>query len=294
MNTFGLRAHDFGSFDSIELFTHRIMEYTPISIQLAIPKLLTPYKSYKDIDSFLTNKITRTLNKNNINTAIISCYINPVHPNTSIREKQYKEFERALTLSNTFECPYVGTETGSRNFNNEYDINTFSNKTLTLFYHFLDKMLPIAQKNKAIIAIEPVANKHTICSLEKTANMLSKFQCDNLKIIYDSVNLIEEKGIREKNGNTLKVPSYEAQKKFHSDILAEIGKDIIALHIKDFSVDNYGKKIGDLAVGDGIMNYKALFDSLHEYNINVPRILEMVHQSNLNFQLKYLKGLDSI
>ena len=186
----------------------------------------------------------------------------------------------------------MGTETGITNLNDEYDIETFNNKNLNIFYQFLDNMLSIAQNNNAIIAIEPVANKHTIASLERTINMINKFKCDNLKIIYDSVNMMDKSGIKEKDGIVKLIPSYEAQKSFHDLILDEISEEVIALHIKDFKITPQGNKVGDLPILTGVMNYEALFDSLKNHNITSPKLLEMVNLDTLNHVIAMLNSLD--
>jgi sugar phosphate isomerase/epimerase len=294
MAQFGFRAHDFGSFDSsIDLAKTINKIYSPLSIQLALSKVLNKFDSYCDLSINEANIIRSNLEKYNVNTAIVGCYINPIHPNLEERKKQWDQFESALKIAPYLGCPYVGTETGIVNLDDEYDIETFDEKNLDIFYLFLDKMLKVAQKNNSIIAIEPVSNKHTICTISRTTDMLNKFKCDNLKLIYDSVNLMDKSSIKEKDGTVKKIPSYDRQKLFHDSILDEISSEIVAIHIKDFKVDNHGNKIGDLAIGEGIMNYKALFDSLNNHNVNAPRLLEMIDIETLDITFNKLIDLDS-
>ncbi len=289
----GFRAHDFGKFEETSKLIQELNKiHNPTCIQLALNKVFTQYASYEDLSDEKAISISSELNKNNIDIAIIGSYINPIHPIKEIRELEWKSFESAIKKAKYLNCPYIGTETGITNLNDEYDIETFNDKNLNIFYNFLDKMLALAIKNDAIISIEPVSNKHTIASLERTINMIDKFKCDNLKIIYDSVNMMDIKGIKEKDGIIKKIPSYQAQKKFHNTILNEIGDSIIALHIKDFKIDNHGNKIGDLPISTGVMNYKALFDSLKTYNIKAPKILEMVNIKTLNQIINMLNELD--
>lgn len=295
MANLGFRAHDFGSFDTpLELAKEINNILSPAYIQLAISKVFNNFNSYCDLSDNQAIKIKEDLDSFNIKTAIVGCYINPIHPNEELRKLEWSKFKCALEKAQYLGCPYVGTETGYVNLNDEYDISTFEKKNLDIFYTFLDKMLTVAQKNKAIIAIEPVANKHTICTLERTINMLNKFKCDNLKIIYDSVNLMDKTAIKEKDGSVQKIPSFSAQKKFHDLILDELAKDIIALHIKDFSVDNNGNKIGDLPIGTGVMDYKALFTSLNNHNVKAPRLLEMVSIKELEQTITFLSNLDEV
>lgn len=295
MSKFGFRAHDFGSFNNtIDLANEIKKIYTPCSIQLALSKVLNQYDSYKDLSIEQAIKINEDLKQSNINIAIVGSYINPVHPIEEIREKEWTNFEAALKIAPYLDCPYVATETGIINLEDEYDISTFNKQTLDIFYSFLEKMLNIAQKNNTVISIEPVANKHTICTLERTINMINKFKSDNLKIVYDSVNFMDKSGIKEIDGTVSQTPSYESQKHFHDVILDEIAPEIIAIHIKDFIIDIHGNKIGDLSIGDGVMNYKALFDSLNNHNIKSPRLLEMVNLSTLNKTIKNLINLDKL
>ena len=294
MSNLGFRAHDFGSFNTpLELAEEISKVLTPAYIQLAISKVFNNINDYINLSVDEAINIKQSLDSFNIKTAIVGCYINPIHPIEEQREIEWKKFKNALEKATYLGCPYVGTETGITNLNDECDIETFSEKNLNIFYSFLDSMLNVAQKNNTVVAIEPVANKHTICSLERTVKMIEKFKCDNLKIIYDGVNLMDKTAIKEADGSIQKIPSYSAQKNFHDLILDELKDEIIALHIKDFKVDNHGNKIGDLPIGTGAMNYKALFDSLNHHHINAPRLLEMVDIKTLNQTVIKLSLLDS-
>lgn len=290
----GFRAHDFGKFEETSQLIKEISKiHSPTCIQLALNKVFSKYDSYDSLTNEKAIAISSQLNNNNIDIAIIGSYINPIHPNKEIRNYQWSSFESAIKKSKYLNCPYIGTETGITNLKDEYDIDTFNDKNLKIFYRFLDKMLPLAINNNAIISIEPVSNKHTISSLERTVNMLEKFKCDNLKIIYDSVNMMDKSGIKEKDGIVKTIPSYEAQKNFHDTILKEIGNSIIALHLKDFKIDKHGNKIGDLPISSGVMNYNALFDSLKSNNIKAPKLLEMVNLDTLNKVIDMLSKLDN-
>ncbi len=289
----GFRAHDFGKFDKTSQLIDEIKKIqNSTCIQLALNKVFTKYNNYKELSNDDAISISNELNKNNIKIAIIGSYINPIHPDEELRKYEWEKFENAILKSKYLNCPFVGTETGITNLHDEYDIETFNEKNLNIFYQFLDKMLNLAQKNNAIVSIEPVSNKHTISSLERTINMINKFKCDNLKIIYDSVNMMDKSGIKEKDGIVKSIPSYEAQKNFHDLILDEISNEVIALHIKDFKINSHGNKIGDLSILTGVMNYKALFDSLKNHNITSPKLLEMVNLDTLDQDITILNSFD--
>ena len=151
----------------------------------------------------------RELARRDLHVAVLGCYINPVHPDEEERERQLARFERSLELNKAFGCRIVGTETGSWKGDISYCLETFSDHVFSVFLHSLERMVKAAEANDAICAIEAVAHQHTICSVERMARVLSLFPSDNLRVIWDPVNLVPINGIEEVDGSHPAKPSSE-------------------------------------------------------------------------------------
>jgi sugar phosphate isomerase/epimerase len=101
----------------------------------------------------------------------------------------------------------------------------------------LEQMVDYADNHQAVVAIEPVAT-HTLNTPKLAAQILSEFP--QLRIVFDPVNLLTSENI----GN---------QEKLWDECFSLFGDKIKAIHIKDVDAS-----LGDLPLGQGIVNFKAL------------------------------------
>ena len=275
MPRIGYRAHDFGSFDSASALGERIESIRASFIQLALNKVIPSAKPWQEWDEEYISQIAKDLNNHGVGVAIIGCYINPIHPDKEARKKEIERFGKSLSFASAFGCPYVGTETGTASPTGGYSIDTSSRENLDIFYASLSEMLELAEKYDAYVAIEAVSRNHSISSLERMTGVLSSFRTKRLKTIFDPVNLIPYTGIPEKDGVPLKVPSEEAEHKFISDVLDLYGDTLVAIHCKDYVLDEEtGTKIGDLPALTGIFRWKEFAEELRRREIDVPWLLE--------------------
>ena len=271
----GYRAHDFGSFANAEELGKRIESIRPSFIQLALNKVIPSARSWQDWDEEYISSITETLRSHGVTVAIIGCYINPINPDKDGRKEEIRRFGKSLSLSSAFGCPYVGTETGSMNPNGGFSIDTSDPKNLEIFRESLEEMIELAEKYNAYIAMEAVARNHTISTIERMADILSRYKTERLKTIFDPVNLIPYTGIREADGVNLKVPSEEAEHNFISAVLDLYEGRLAAIHCKDYYLNHEtGLKAGDIPALTGIFRWKVFAEELRRRNIDVPWLLE--------------------
>ena len=247
---------------------------TPSSIQLALGKVIKPSRAWEDWDGEYISSITADLAAYGVSTAVVGCYINPVHPDEEEREKNIRRFIKSLSLTEAFGCRIVGTETGSWTKDISYSAETYTDKVFSVFLNSLEKMLTAAEKHDAVCAIEAVSHHHTICSVERMAKVLSLFPSDHLKVIYDPVNLVPVNGIKEADGSYPAHPSQEAQRKFYTEALDAFGNRICAIHCKDYILNEKGFKKGDLPALTGVFDWKNFFKELKKRNIASPVLLE--------------------
>ncbi|MBO8437199.1 MAG: sugar phosphate isomerase/epimerase [Spirochaetes bacterium] len=271
----GYRAHDFGSFANAEELGKRIESIRPSCIQLALNKVIPSAKRWQDWDEEYISSISGTLRKHGVEVAIIGCYINPINPDKESRKEEIRRFGKSLSLASAFGCPYVGTETGTIAPDGGFSIETSDPKNLEIFKESLEQMIELAEKYDAYIALEAVARNHTISTIERMADILSRYRTDRLKTIFDPVNLIPYTGIQEKDGVSLKVPSSEAEHSFVSEVLDLYGDRLVAIHCKDYYLDSKtGLKVGDIPALTGVFRWNDFAKELRERNIDVPWLLE--------------------
>jgi sugar phosphate isomerase/epimerase len=200
-------------------------------------------------------------NRRGISIAVLGCYINPVHPDAGEREKMLRRFEEHLRFARDFDCPVVGTETGSRNPDCSRHPDTQKPETFDILCASVERLLACAEKCGSIIGIEPVADQHTVSTIEKTAKLLERFPSPALKIIYDPVNLIPSSGLTE------------TQERFFARAFDAFGGDIAVIHAKDFRMEG-GKKSGPLPAGTGELDYPSLLALLARKKPGVDILLE--------------------
>ncbi|MDL2229256.1 sugar phosphate isomerase/epimerase [Treponema sp. OttesenSCG-928-L16] len=256
----GLRAHDFGR-NTPEALAVTLAQYKPAAIQLALTKAFTGSPGLGGLSPGYARGIYRIFAKRDISIAVLGCYINPVHPDSDERERMLTRFEEHLRYVRDFGCAVVGTETGSCNADCSFHPDTAKPETFDLFCSSLERLLKTAEKCGSIVGIEPVADQHTICSIELMEQLLRRFESPSLKVIYDPVNLIPKAGLEE------------SQESFFKRAFEAFGNHIAAVHLKDFRMEG-GNKIGDLPTGTGSLDYRSLLKLISEKKDGVDLLLE--------------------
>ncbi|GHT55884.1 AP endonuclease [Spirochaetia bacterium] len=257
----GLRAHDYGKQVPVEQLADTLAAFNPASIQLALPKALSDAPRPGALSPGYARRIRRILEARNISVAVLGCYINPVHPDPDEREKMLRSFEEHLRFARDFGCALVGTETGSCNADCSWHPDTEKSETFDLLCASVERLVAVAEKCGSIVAIEPVADQHTVSSIEKMAQLLRRIPSPALKVIYDPVNLIPSAGLSE------------TQEHFFSRAFDAFGDDIAAIHAKDFRIEG-GKKLGDLVTGTGDLDYPALLKIIQSRKPGIDILLE--------------------
>ena len=289
MKQIGLRAHDLGKFSSISALASEVAKFgLDLPIQLALKKVLEHAPDASNYSEAYISSVCEDLARHQVHVGVFGCYINPVHPDESIRNEQLTQFEQHLKYARLLNCPLVGTETGSLQPNCSYHPDTSKREVLDTFYRSLERLLEAAVKYDAIVGIEAVSKQHTISTISRMAAVIEKFNTPHLKVIYDPTNLVSWTGICEADGTVRAIPSFEAQKAFFCEALDAFGNHIAAIHVKDYKLNEQGFKIGDIPVGTGVLNWKYLFKELSNRTIEVPALLENLDPKTLSETLRIL------
>jgi len=261
----GLRAHDYGTNVTAEALAEILSYYKPASIQLALAKALSGSPKPGGLSPAYARRIAGILERKGISIAVLGCYINPIHPDPVIREKQLYNFEEHLRYARDFNCALVGTETGSCGADCSFHPDTEKQESFDLLCRSLERLITAAEKCGSITAIEAVADIHVVSSIEKMELVTRRLASPALKVIYDPVNLIPNAGLAE------------TQAEFFSRAFNAFGDKIAAVHAKDFRMENSRQgrlKNGRLSAGTGEMDYPALLRLITEHKPDIDILLE--------------------
>ena len=274
----GLRAHDYGKNLPPEELAELLAAYRPASIQLALAKALSGYPGPASLSPGYARRIRQILEERHISIAVLGCYINPVHPDPQARESQLRAFEEHLRFARDFGCALVGTETGSCNADCSFHPDTDKPETFDLFCFSLERLLTTAEKCGSIVAIEAVADIHTISTIEKMGQVVRRFDSPALRVIYDPVNLIPS------------APLAESQEQFFARAFETFGDKIAAIHAKDFRMTG-GKKNGALPAGTGELDYPALLRLITKHKPGIDILLEDTSPASGHEAMAFLRGV---
>jgi len=274
----GLRAHDYGTNVTAEKLAEILGDFQPSSIQLALAKSLNDAPKPGGLSPGYARRIRGILEAKNISIAVLGCYINPVHPDPDARKKHLYRFEEHLRFARDFGCAMVGTETGSCNGDCSFHPDTEKPETLDLLCRSLERLIATAEKCGSIVAIEAVADQHTVCSVEKMEQVLRRLASPALKVIYDPVNLIPKSGLEESHGD------------FFARAFDAFGNEIVAIHAKDFRMEG-GQKKGTLPAGTGELDYKALLKLVMERKPGIDILLENSSPETGTTAMAFLRNL---
>ncbi len=280
MLQFGLRAHDFGKLPPEQLALS-LSYYKPSSIQLALAKALSGTPSELGmLTPGYARRIKKAFDAHDIAISVLGCYINPVHPDSQMREKALKKFEEHLAACRDFGCAVVGTETGSCNADCSYHPSTQGEAAFDLLCTSVERMVKAAEKYGVRVGIEPVAYQHTIDNAEKMQRLIERIPSPNLSVIFDPVNLIPQSGFES------------SQEDFFNKAFDAFGEKIAVIHAKDFVIID-GKKKGDLPSGTGNLDYEVFFKKLIEKKPFIDVLLENTVPDKLEETFTFLQAVIS-
>ncbi|QEN04317.1 sugar phosphate isomerase/epimerase [Thiospirochaeta perfilievii] len=277
MLNIGVRAHDFGKL-SVSDLSDRISKYGFNSIQLALKKAID---GIDDVNGILSpgmgNYIRDKFYKNGINISVLGCYINPVHPNMDIRKRHLDSFVEHIRFASSFGCSIVGTETGSTLPNCGFTQDIYKESTFIDFIESLKVLVEAGEKFGVTVAIEGVADKHTIFSHERMMRVLELIPSPNLGIIYDPVNFLPNDKLDK--SDELMIEAFQL-----------FSHKMVAIHAKDYVIKN-GVKDGTIPSGKGRLNYELLFSLINKHKPYIHTLLENNGPDTIEDSFNFIKKL---
>lgn len=182
----------------------------------------------------------RVFQKNDLDIAVLGCYLNLAHPNPEELAGIKEKYAGHLRVAALCGCGVVGTETGAPNPQYKLDANTHTQEALNTFITNLAEVVEQAEHWGVSMAIEPVWN-HIVYNADRAVEVLKAIRSPNLRIILDPVNL-------------LCMENADNREAIFQDAFHKLCDHIAVVHLKDF-VRRDGKLIS-VAAGTGEMAYE--------------------------------------
>ena len=220
----GVRAHDFGVLPAGEL-AEKIAAKNMVCAQLAPGKAIAGLNLKPGIlNPGLAFEIGQAFHKHGVQIAVLGCYVNPIHPDLATRKSLLGLFKEHLRCARDFGNGLVALETGS--VNADYSPHP-ENQTEAAFQQSLASIAELvaeAEQCGVIVGIEGVAS-HPVSTPQKMRRMLDAVGSKNLQVVFDPVNL-------------LSLENYHDQERIISESFELFGDRIVAIHAKDFVVED--------------------------------------------------------
>ena len=217
---FGVRGHDISA-DGIEDLARKLHDYCIGNVQLVLKKSIGGFTEGMFSPAY-AKQIGDVFSKNNVDIAVLGCYINPSCTEEKKLKSETDYFIENLKYAKYINAGVVGLETG---FVGE-TCDPKQNHTEDAYQHLLETMKYLrdnAEKLGVIIAVEGVS-AFVIDTPEKMYRLLKDLNSPNIAVIFDLLNL-------------LTVENYKEQEKIIDKMFDLLGDKIAIIHLKDFTLN---------------------------------------------------------
>ncbi len=271
----GIRLHDTKKLP----FEERIADVRELGFKcghMALAKVIDEFSTKDEaLTPGLAMYIKNVFAKNNVDIAVLGCYLNLANPNEEQLKKIVHRYMAHIRFAAWLGCGVVGTETGCPNETYSYVPECHSEEALQLFIRNLRPVVAYAEKMGVVMAIEPVAS-HIVSTPARARRVLDEIGSPNLQIILDPVNLLAGW-------------NYRNAKEIVDEAIALLGDDVAMVHIKDYKIVDGNLK--SVAAGTGEMDYTSLMKWMKEKKTYIHATLEDTNPGN-NIQARdYIQKL---
>lgn len=266
------RGHDITDTSTVEELAMALQKNGLQGIQLALNISFPEFASAEKLNTGMGNYIRNVFSERNITVAILSCYINMIHPDLEKRENLLQRFEQYVQYASSFGAHIVATETGCVLEEIQYAEANFTDEAFHEMLKVIQRLVSVAERFGIIVGIEPGLN-HPLYSLEKVVDMLEYIPSKHLGIILDPTNLIS-------------VQSYPQQVELVQRAFELFGERIVAVHLKDFEVKE--NTLLPVDMGRGKMKYTELVRIIQRYKPYLYVVLEETKDAALKEGIRLL------
>jgi L-ribulose-5-phosphate 3-epimerase len=274
MMRIGVRAHDFGKLPAEELAA-RIAAKGLSCVQLALSKAIAGIDLKPgQLNPGMAFHIGQAFHRHGLQIAVLGCYINPIHPDPETRRVLLCHFEEHLRFARDFGCGLVALETGSVKADYSYHPDNRGEPAFQMFLSGIARLVQEAESFGVIVGIEGVTT-HVVSTPARMRKVLDAVGSNHLQVVFDPVNL-------------LSADNYQDQDRVMKEAFDLYGDRIVAVHAKDFIVDNGEWKT--VRTGRGSLNYGLLLGRLRQRKPYVSILLEDVAEDTVEECLRFLQA----
>lgn len=265
----GIRLHDTKKLP----FEERIADVSQLGFKcghLALAKVISEFPTTDEaLTPGLAMYLKNVFAKNNVDIAVLGCYLNLANPNPEKLEQITHRYMAHIRFASWLGCGVVGTETGAPNETYTHVPECHGEEALKAFITNLRPVVKYAEQMGVVVAIEPVW-KHIVCNPVRARRVLDEIHSPNLQIILDPVNLLD-------------ICNYKDQVAIVDEAIEVLGPDVAMVHLKDFVVE--GDKLVSVGAGLGQMDYTSVIKFMKTRKPFIHATLENTTPEN-NLQVK--------
>lgn len=261
------RGHDFTTVSTIQELATVANDSEIKTIQLALGLSFPTLPSSKAaINPGMGNYVKQQLAQKDVTIGILSCYINMIHPDLTIREENLAKFEQYVAMAHSFGANIVATETGNVYPEIHYTPDNFTEAVFSEMVQVIKRLVKVGERHQTIIGIEPGLN-HPLHSLEKVTRLIDAVDSPYLGIILDPTNLID-------------ATNYQEQVAMVETAFTKFGEQIVGFHLKDYLIND--QAIVPTALGEGMMDYQAIIKIIERQKPYLFVVLEETKDDKLH------------
>lgn len=206
--------------------------------------------------------------------SILSSYINPSDRNPESLAVSLEKFKDKIHYASILKPLAVGTETGVY-YDDEGKKANDTEEAYQYVLKNIKELVSEAEKYDVNVAVEGV-HIFVINSPERLARLVKDIDSDNMKVIFDPVNYIT-------------ADNYKDQDKMITQMFDLLADKIVSIHAKDFVIEDGAVKM--VLPGEGMLNYRLIFDLLEKNGMDIPIISESIPHENAKIGLDNLERL---
>ena len=260
----GIRLHDTTKLP----FEERIADVHNLGFScghLALAKVIDEFPTTDEaLTPGLAMYIKNVFAKNDVDIAVLGCYLNLADPNRERLEKTVHRYMAHIRFASWLGCGVVGTETGAPNETYTFTPECHTEEALQLFIQNVRPVVKYAEQMGVVFAIEPVY-RHIVWNPRQARRVLDEINSPNLQIIFDPVNLLD-------------IANYQDREEIIREAIGLLGPDIAMVHLKDFRIED-GKMIS-VGCGLGEMDYTDILKFMKERKPFIHATLEDTKPEN--------------
>lgn len=271
----GIRAHDVQDQETIDGLAKEVAGKGLTGVQLALGKSFPELNtSVGSLSPGLARHIGDQFRNNNVQIAVLGCYIHMIHPDKEKRQSELERFKEHIRFARDFGCSIVGTETGNVNEKTGYTVDNFEEQPFLEVVESVRELVEEAEKFGVIVAIEAGIN-HPVHTAQKLRRLIDLIDSPNLQVIFDPANLLDPY-------------NYERQEEIFQEAMDLLGDHIVIMHAKDFIIDEDGW-IKMVPVGTGLLDYDAVFKLVKPKKPHLNVLLEATQEPHIDESITFLR-----